>query len=196
MRATHETLYQRWFNFYRSLVNRWLTPRVTGLTFQPRSLKLTYSSCFLQGWPLFSELRSEGTTEKKVKIICTIKQRVKGFNTVISKACNPRVWLAGAWPLKLGTGRSYLGFFLRGWGLTARGGRHGTWFSLKKVTMKGCLERGPLRPTNPIHPPAKERSERKVSRYIKHIKVKKLANNYGDLDTGCWPPEATPSLIT
>lgn len=58
----------------------------------------------------------------------------------------------------LGTGRSYLGFFRRGWGLAARGGRHGTWFSLKKVTMKGCLDRGPLRPTNPIHPADKERS--------------------------------------
>lgn len=60
----------------------------------------------------------------------------------------------------LGTGRSYLGFFLRGCGLTARGGRHGTWLSLKKVTMKGCLERGPLRPTNPIQPADRERSGR------------------------------------
>lgn len=59
----------------------------------------------------------------------------------------------------LGTGRSYLGFFFLAWGLTARGGRHGTWFSLKKVTMKGCLERGPRRPTKPIQPADSERSE-------------------------------------
>lgn len=66
----------------------------------------------------------------------------------------------------LGTGRSYLGFFLRGWGLTARGGRHGTWFSRKKVTMKGCLDRGPLRPTNPIQPADKERSRRWYNMWI------------------------------
>lgn len=59
----------------------------------------------------------------------------------------------------LGTGRSYLGFFLRAWGLTALGGRHGTWFSRKKVTIKGCLERGPRRPTKPIQPADSERSE-------------------------------------
>lgn len=58
----------------------------------------------------------------------------------------------------LGGGRSYLGFFLRGCGLAARGGLQGTWLSLKKVTMKGCLERGPLRPTKPIQPADRERS--------------------------------------
>lgn len=52
-----------------------------------------------------------------------------------------------------------MGFFLRVWGLTALGGRHGTWFSLKKVTMKGCLDRGPRRPTKPIQPAESERSE-------------------------------------
>lgn len=60
----------------------------------------------------------------------------------------------------LGTGRSYLGFFLRGCGLRARGGRHGAWLARKKVTMKGCLDRGPLRPTKPTHPADRERSER------------------------------------
>lgn len=60
----------------------------------------------------------------------------------------------------MGTGRSYLCFFLLGCGLMARGGRQGTWFSLKKVTMKGCLERGPLRPTRPIQAADRERSER------------------------------------
>ena len=61
-------------------------------------------------------------------------------------------------PCMLGTGRSYLCFFLRGFGLTARGGRQGIWLALKNVTMKGCLERGPRRPTKPIQPADRERS--------------------------------------
>lgn len=74
----------------------------------------------------------------------------------------------------LGTGRSYLGFFLRGWGLTARGGRQGTWFSLKKVTIKGCLDRGPLRPTKPIQPADKERSGRLYEERRAEIKELRL----------------------
>lgn len=64
-------------------------------------------------------------------------------------------------PGLFGWGRSFLCFFLRCvLCLRARGGRQGTWLALKYVTMKGCLERGPLRPTKPTQPADNERSER------------------------------------
>lgn len=62
-------------------------------------------------------------------------------------------------PGLFGCGRSYLGFFLRGLlCLRARGGRQGAWLALKNVTMKGCLERGPRRPTRPTHAADNDRS--------------------------------------
>lgn len=53
----------------------------------------------------------------------------------------------------LGCGRSllFLGCLLRG-ALAARVARTGLALARKKVTMKGCLERGPRRPNSPTEP--------------------------------------------
>lgn len=58
------------------------------------------------------------------------------------------------------------GLLLRG--LTARGARTGPGLALKKVTTKGCLERGACRPSRPARPgstlrPETERAERVVT---------------------------------
>lgn len=64
-------------------------------------------------------------------------------------------------PGLFGWGRSFLCFFLCCLlCFRARGGRQGAWLALKNVTMKGCLERGPRRPTKPTQPADNERSGR------------------------------------
>lgn len=114
--------------------------------------------------------------------VVTWCERGSVLNQHTEWVCRISLWM-------LGTGRSYLGFFLRGWGLAARGGRHGTWFSLKKVTIKGCLDRGPLRPTSPIQPADKERSGRENTSDITgphHTTVPLMSHSY------CTHPRQSP----
>lgn len=75
-------------------------------------------------------------------------------------------------PGLFGCGRSYLGFFLRGLlCLRARGGRQGAWLALKNVTMKGCLERGPRRPTRPTD------NDRSVKTRFQHFTTRPMTLN-------------------